>query len=212
MKNETEINELLNKFVDLRDKCSKSKNKKYHLEYHKYKTLCLNELDYLVESKTKKYRSFANYEDLKQEGRTALMLALNSYNPSKGNFYWWANQYIKTKVCREANRHSVMKIPLKHTKEMPPYKVSQFPIMVDHEPNGYDVCSVRELKTVIKDAINKLPDNQKRVINLYYELGDANACTVNQICKKLNVSRMNFLKLLDEAKLNLKNSLKTEFC
>ena len=142
MKKETKaekISDLLTKLVMLRRKCAKSKRSvKLRKEFELVQSQCAKELDYLVEARTRRYKSFSNYDDLRQDGRLALYLALQSYEPEKGDFYWWANKYIKTKISREANRHSTIKIPLKHTKYVTPYKVSQLPIIVDKEPTALE--------------------------------------------------------------------------
>ncbi len=213
MKKETKaerISNLLDKLVMLRRKCAKSRSRKLHKEFEHIQTQCAKELDYLVEARTRKYKSFSNYDDLRQDGRLALYLALQSYEPEKGDFYWWANKYIKTKISREANRHSTIKIPLKHTKHITPYKVSQLPVIVDNEPNALESISKGETDTLIRDAVNKLPDDQRRVIELHYEMSDGNhrdSHSIGKICDRLNITRVNCQKLLNEAKKTLKQEL-----
>jgi RNA polymerase sigma factor (sigma-70 family) len=212
LKNENDIKELLGKFVELRDKCKKSRNKKLHAEFQKYRELCSSKFDYLIESRTRRYRAFSNYDDLRQDGRLALMLALNSYEPSKGDFYWWANQYIKTKICREANRHSSFQIPIKHTKEIQPYKVSQMPVIIDCDPDALSNAESVEIKSMVHEAIDKLPEDQKKIIQLYYEMDGFRQRSIGKMCEELNISRMSCIKLLNEAKESLKNNLEVEFC
>lgn len=209
--NKTEkVNNLLNRLVTLRRKCAKSKSVKLKKELSKVQDECARELDYLVEVRTRRYKSFANYDDLRQDGRLALYLALQSYEPEKGDFYWWANKYIKTKISREANRHSTIKIPLKHTKQVLPYKVSQLPIIVDNEPSALENMTKEEMGSLIRLAVSKLPSEQRKVIELHYEMSSANHCdskSIVKICKSLNISRVNCIKLLNEAKNSLKESL-----
>jgi RNA polymerase sigma factor (sigma-70 family) len=204
------INNLLEKLVILRRKCAKSKrNTKIQKEFEQVQSLCAKELDYLVETRTRKYKSFANYDDLRQDGRLALYLALQSYEPEKGDFFWWANKYIKTKISREANRHSTIKIPLKHTKYVTPYKVSQLPIIVDKGPGALESITSHEVNTLIRNAVSKLPDDQRKIIELHYEMGkfQKESHSIGKICDQLNISRMNCVKLLNEAKKTLKQEL-----
>lgn len=196
---------MLNKFVELRDKRKKSRSKKVHAQYEKYHALCTSKLDYLVEVKTRKYKGFSNYDDLRQDGRLALMMALKSYNPRKGNFFCWASQYIKTKISREANRHSTLKIPIKKTKEMPPYKVSQLPIIVDEEPDGLEFTESEQIKERVRNAIASLPEDQQTVIKLF----GYRSYSIGKICDELDISRSNCVKLLNEAKASLKQNLET---
>lgn len=205
-----EINNLVDKLVDLRKKCVKSRSKKLRREFDEMQEVCAKRLDYLVEARTRKYKGFSNYDDLKQDGRLALYLALQSYEPDKGDFFWWANKYIKTKISREANRHSTIKIPLKHTKYITPYKVSQLPVIVDNGPDAFDSINKDESSFLVRNAVSRLPDNQRRVIELHYEMNTGNrreTFSIGKICDRLNISRGSCVKLLNEAKKTLKQEL-----
>ena len=204
------ISELLGKLVHLRRKYAKSKSIKVKRELDQIQELCTKELDYLVEARTRRYRSFANYDDLYQDGRLALYMALQSYEPEKGDFYWWANKYIKTKISREANRHSTIKIPLKHTKYMLPHKVSQMPIIIDSEPSALEHITKAEVGQNVREAISKLPNDQRKVIELHYEIGckqNTNTGSIMKICSSLKISRANCVKLLEDARNNIKELL-----
>lgn len=200
--NEEALN-ILNKLVDLRNRCKKSKSKKLHEEYRDYEEYCGREFDYLVVSRVQKYKEFANYEDLKQDGRVALLMALRNFEPTKGNFFWWADQYIKTKVKREANHHSTFRIPIKHAKKIQPYKVSAIPIIIDRAASALEILENDELKEQIRDAISQLPESQRKII----ELNGIKSYSINQISKELKIARMECIKLLNEAKQNLKQNL-----
>jgi len=200
---EKEANQILTKLVGLRNKCKHSKNKQLHHDYLKYEAFCGQQFDYLVVSKVQRYRKFANYDDLKQDGRIALLMALRNFEPTKGSFFWWANQYINTKVKREANRHSTMKIPMKHAKKTQPYKVSQLPILIDSGPSALEIIENNELKSQVVAAINKLPDEQKKIL----ELNGIKSYSISQISKELKIARMECIKILNEARKNLKTSL-----
>lgn len=206
------LNELLNNMVALRKRCGKSKNVTLRKELDDIQAECTKELEYLVDARTRKYRGFANYDDLRQDGRIALYRALQTYKPEKGDFFWWANKYIKTKISREANRHSTIKVPLKHAKKVQPYKVSQLPIMVDGELNPLDHIAQDEAVLLVRSAVEKLPEDQRRVISLHYELSGGSdhrrdICSIGKICDRLNISRMNCIKLLADAKKTLKREL-----
>ncbi|MCK9567822.1 sigma-70 family RNA polymerase sigma factor [Candidatus Pacearchaeota archaeon] len=212
MENENHERMLLEKLVTLREKYKLKQNKKNQLEYKKVESDCIMMFSHIVDSRTKKYRGFANYEDLCQDGKIALCRALQTYNPNKGDFYWWCNKYIKTKISREANRHSTIKIPLKHAKLVQPYKVSQLPIIIDGEPSALDRIANDEAVILIRSAVEKLPEDQRRVITLHYELGGGSdnrrdLYSIGKICDRLNISRMSCIKLLTEAKKTLRREL-----
>jgi RNA polymerase sigma factor (sigma-70 family) len=208
MSNNAEIDEIVNKLVTLRRQCEKSKNPKIERELKKIQGLCISKLEYLIDLRTRRYKGFSNYEDLKQDARLSLQLALHSYNPEKGDFFWWANKYIKTKVCREANRHSTIKIPLKYTKDVHPYKVFQIPVMIDESLSALETISKHEKEYIIRKAIDKLPEQHRKVISLYYEVGNkVNCSSVDKICSSLSISRVSCVKLLQEATEQLKQEL-----
>lgn len=200
---EREANEILLKLFELRKKCARSKSKKLHAEYRKQEALCEKKFDYLVLSKLYKYRNFANYEDLKQDGRVALLLALRNFNPHKGSFFWWANQYIKTKIKREANCHSALKIPIKQTQKNHPYKVSQMPIMIDAALDPLQSVEQKEIKKQVREAIQQLPCDQRKII----ELNGIKSYSISRISKELKINRIECVRLLNDAKENLKQNL-----
>jgi RNA polymerase sigma factor (sigma-70 family) len=205
------INELLSDMVVLRNKCKRSKNISLKRELEDIQSECTKELEYLVDARTRKYRGFANYDDLRQDGRLALYRALQTYKPEKGDFFWWANKYIKTKISREANRHSTIKVPLKQAKQVQPYKVSQLPIIIDGEPSALDHIAKDEAVVLVRGAVEKLPEDQRKVITLHYELSGSDSrrdlYSIGKICDRLNISRMSCIKLLAEAKKTLKREL-----
>lgn len=191
-----EANILLTKLIKLRSRKNKEK-------YYIHEQYCSQTFDYLVISRVSKYKEFPNYEDLKQEGRLALILALRNFNPNKGNFFYWADQYITTKVKRQANKHSVFHIPLKHIKDYSPHKVLQLPTIVDSAVSALQLVEMKELSEQIKSEINKLPSDQKKIL----ELNGIKSYSINQISKELNMKKSDCSRLLNAAKQTLKANL-----
>lgn len=198
-----EAKELLDKFVILREKIKTSKSKKVRAEYEACQTVCVNKFDYLIISKLRRYKQFPNYEDLHQDARIALIFALNSYKPGSSNFFWWANQYIKTKISREANRHSTIKIPMKKARELKPYKVSELPLQIDESPDVIEIIESKQIKNKVKKAISLLPEDQRNII----ERNGIKLHSISKISKDLQISRGICIKLLNQAKQNLKENL-----
>jgi len=204
-----EAEKLLQEFVTLRDRCVKSKSKSLRLKYDRCKQTCAEKFDYIVKNKVRKYRNFSNYDDLLQDGRLALMLALDSYKLNQGSWFWWANQYVKTKVSREANRHSTIKIPIKQTKNILPYKLSQMPVIADTSASALESIEVVENTRLVHGAISKLSPIQRRVIEMYFEIGfkGVEKSSISKICEELDISRKDCVKILSQAKRSLKENL-----
>ena len=205
-----EFKRFLNDLILLRDSCKLSNDAALR---HKYKLLqkrYVDQLDYLIDRRTWKYKNFSNYEDLKQEGRVALVMALNSYCPTKGDFFWWVDKYIKTRITREANRHSTIKMPMKYAKKHMPYKVSKIPIMADASPMVCDSIHLAQISERVRKAVNKLPEDQRQVVQSYFEFDNNNLKRSNSIagvCKSLKMSRFKCVELLEKAKDILKKEL-----
>jgi RNA polymerase sigma factor (sigma-70 family) len=205
--NEEEIIQTVEKLVELRK--VQKKNKKHKSEIFTLQNKCVKLMTYLIDYHTRKYKKFANYEDLHQDGMLALHLAIKSYEPTKGNFFWWANKYIKTKISREANRHSTIKIPRKKAREMQPFKVSEIPIMIDGRPDSSETMEQQERENLLRTALNSLSKDQRRVIELHYEINSKprDKRTIESVSKTMKIEKSDCLKLLRVAKKNLKENL-----
>ena len=202
-----EINEIAKEFVELRDGLGKSKNKKNRSKFELFQNAVVKKLSHLVLLRTNRYRMFNNYHDLQQDGFEALFMALKTYRPEKGDFSWWAMKYIDTRISRAANCHSTIKFPLKKAKEMQPHKVSTIPVIIDLNNNPQEKAEQVETKALLMDAISLLPENQRKIILMSYELIGTRSYTITKISEELNISRQNCLKILEEAKDNLKSTL-----
>jgi RNA polymerase sigma factor (sigma-70 family) len=204
-----DVNIYLKKLVNIREQLKENpKDKSLRLKYKKMQEECIIMLEYLVDWRTKRYKQFPNYEDLYQEGRCALLMAMSSYNPDRGDFIWWANKYVKTKISREANKHSTIKIPLKKAGKEPPYKVISMPVFFDETPSAIDNLTNREVNQSVHTAINKLPIEQQQIIIMYFGVHETDRSkSIGAICNKLNISRQNAIKLLQDAKINLATQL-----
>lgn len=200
--NYIETNELLNNLVVARKKYKKDKSKVNYLNYNKLLNLCVEAFDFLVKNRVRRYYKFHNYEDLVQEGRIALISALNTYDNKKGNFYTWAKLYINTKVSRQANCHSTVKIPIRAIAKNKSKKASM-PMTIDSSENAFDSLYSNEMREIVLTAISRLPADQKEVL----ELNNYKYYSVDKICKTLDMSRNNCQKLLKQAHKNLRINL-----
>lgn len=200
-----EADELISEFIRLKKKSRRSKSAKVQKEFRDIHQKCVVTFDYLVTSRIRRYKKFSNYEDLYQDGRIALLLALESYDQDKGNFFWWAKQYIKTKISREANRHSTIKIPMRLARDIQPYKVSEMPVLIDAAPDPFQSQKTKEVREHINRAIDMLPETHRRIIRL----NGIEEHSINKIAEDLKISKVNCIKLLNEARESLKQNLES---
>jgi len=206
--NQIEINKLAREFLRLKKLVAKNPdNIKFVKKYKRFQNHCTYKLAHLVNIKVSKYRKFTNYCDLKQDGFEALLLAFETFKPNKGDFTWWANKYISTRVSRAANAHSTIRFPLKKAKEMQPYKVGTMPILVDQNENPCQHVEAAQKFSFIMEAINELPNTQKQIILMHHEFDGGKNRSVSKISKCLKISRNSCMQLLEEAECSLKDKL-----
>lgn len=208
MLTEQEAQELMIKLIKMRSEVKTSTDSKFINEFKKHEQLCIEKFKYLVSMKTSRYKAFGNYDDLNQEGFEALIKAMTNYNPNKGSFFWWAHKYIDTRISRSANLHTTIRYPLKVAKETAPHKEAVLPLLIEER-----YCPDKELEEVqvnfsISNALNDLSEEQKTVVSLAFGLDGDKPLSINKICKKMNISRANCLKLIKNSLAALKENIK----
>jgi len=203
---EYDAQKLLNKLTLLKQQAKESGNT---TELKKHERLCIEQFKYLINMKTNKYKFFNNYEDLKQEGFLALLTAIDSYLPSKGSFFYWAHQYIDTRLNRMSNAHTLIRYPLKPNEERSSYKEMpiQHLIISDNKYCPHFQLESAEINHNIQSAIDKLPSDQKEIINSFYGLNQDKQ-SISNINKKLKITRLKCLKKLDRGLFNIKEIIK----
>jgi RNA polymerase sigma factor (sigma-70 family) len=203
-----EAEELMKIFISLREKSNLSKNLADIKEFKAHEAICIEKFMYLVSMRTDKYRGFPNYDDLVQEGLEALIKAMINYNPSKGIWFWWAHKYIATRISRTANLHTTIRYPLKFAKENPPHKEPSLPLLIENRFCPDKNVEAAETIDAVKVAMKHLDNNQKAIINLSFGFDGDKPLSINKICKKMNISRMNCIKTINVAIDILKQNIK----
>lgn len=208
MLTEQEAHDLMTKFIDLRTKFKDSGDAKIEVELKRHEQECIEKFRYLVTMKTGRYKAFSNYDDLNQEGFEALIKAMKTFKPNKGNFFAWAHNYIGTRISRSANLHTTIRFPLKVAKANTPHKESVMPIQIEER-----FCPDKELENsqthhAIQDALASLSKEQKEIVGLAYGFDGDKPMSINKICKKLNISRVCCIKTISSALSLMKENIK----
>ena len=208
MLTEQEAQDLMAKLVDLRAQAIDSVDPKLLMQLKCHEQTCIENFRYLITMKTGRYKAFSNYEDLNQEGFEALIKAMKTYNPKKGSFFAWAHNYIGTRISRSANLHTTIRFPLKVAKANTPHKESVMPTMIEER-----YCPDKELEDVqttqaVQGAISVLSDPQKEVINLAFGFDGDKPMSINKICKKLGISRLSCIKMINSSLSLMKENIK----
>lgn len=199
-----ESQQLMEKFIELRELAKNSKE--YELEFKKHERLCISKFQYIIKMKTSRYKKFSNYDDLNQEGNEALVKAMKNYNPKLGNFFWWCHRYVDTRISRSANLHTTIRYPLKVAKKVAPHRQSTIPVMIEENYCPDKQFEGAEISLLIDKAKSHLTNDQCRAIDLAFGFEDR-SLSINKICKKMNISRSDCLKLISTAIVNMKNNI-----
>jgi len=207
MLNIDEANKLVEKLISLRDKANETKSSQDIQEYKKHLNKCVNEFSYIITMRTSRYKAFANYQDLNQEGFEALLKGFKNYNPQKGSIFWWLHKYIDTRIARTANRHTTIRYPLAIAKKEIPHKETLMPTLVEET-----YCPDKQLENhqtlhTLYNVMSSLNEKQQQIINLFYGF-DTEAISINRICQKLHISRAQCIKSMREAHATIKDKIR----
>lgn len=181
--------------LDLLNVWSKSfGKKKEELQY-----LIISKLSYLVYTKIKIYRKKHYYNDLFQEGRLALIRAMNDFNIDKGsNFFTIASWYISNNIrdyLKGVNREVVCE------------NVEQF---VPAQISPQDYYENIEKDKLIKKAILSLPKMERYVLVMRYGFFDSREYTLREIGEMFSVSKQYVEQVEKKAVLNLQKKIDKE--
>lgn len=208
MISEKEAQELITKLISLRKANEKKPSPKLRLQLQRHERLCMEKFRYLVTMRTNRYKSFANYEDLNQEGYYALLKAMKNYNPKKGIFFYWAHKYIETRIARSANLHTAIRFPLKFARINTPHKESQFPLMIETRFVPDKIFESNQITTVITSVLNELTPDQRDIVSLAFGFSGEKPMSMAKICKKKSLSRQYCAREMDTALSIIKEKIK----
>jgi RNA polymerase sigma factor (sigma-70 family) len=200
--------ELMIELIKLKKIAKETKRKHDILTYEKHFALCMSKFEYLVKMKTSKYKTFANYEDLNQEGREAMIKAMNTFDPKKGNWFAWAHDYIGTRIFRSANLHTAIRYPLKFARETPPHKETFMPELIEEHMCPDTDLERSQMTTAVHNALSVLTKQQKEIVSLAFGFNGGNPLTVNKICRKIRMNRLDCFAILEEALSLMKENIK----
>lgn len=203
---EQEANDIAFKYINLKSQVEKNNSIKDKIELKKHEQLCVDKFKYIIDKRSFKYKQFSNYLDLRQDGFEALFLAMKSYNYNKGNFSWWADKYIATRISRSANAHSTIRIPIKKAKNIKPWKVIDLP---DNQTEEITQCDYESKQTNhnINIAVSKLNNQQQIIIKSIYGLYGFEPSTITKTAKQMNLPKKKVAEIFEQAKNQLQKIL-----
>lgn len=207
MINEEQAQKIVNEYQSILRDYESEPTETNLIKLKKIESKCLDKLSYLVKMKVGKYRQFSNYDDLFQEGLIVLLRAMKNYSSDKGSFFWWAHKYIGTKIFRSASNHSVIKIPIKQTAKIIPYKEIVMPLLIENKdcPDvNYDKKETREMLTECYDNLTNI---QKQVIDMMYGIKNNNPMPLHKVCLALKLSRQQCERIIEQSLIKMKRNM-----
>jgi len=137
---------------------------------------------YLVQSRIRRHRGQAFYEDLLQEGRIGLMDAFAKFNPERGkNFFKFAQWHIQTKIRRclikELGRNEVL---TKNKDAIWPSQEEQDPFVILERTQG---------SGLLLKALDFLPSRDRKILYMRFGVQGGVPQTLQQIGDQFGLSR-----------------------
>lgn len=202
-----EAQKLMETLIQLRAKAKKTKDTKDIKEFKSHEKLCIEKFKYIVLIKASRYKNFANYEDLVQDGMEGLVKAMRTFRLGRGSAFYWFHRYVDTLIARRANLHTTIRFPLKHAKAIAPHRESALPILIDPLCGPHDILERNEILRAASANFVNLSVNQKKVARLLFGLDSGNPQSITNVCKQLRMSRPVCVKLLDQVFHILKKNI-----
>lgn len=203
-----EAQQLMETFIELRIRAKETNSPSDMSNFKMHERLCIEKFSYLVAMDARRYKSFANYEDLYQEGYEALVKGMKNYNPKKGNAFWWFHRYIKTRIQRSANTHTTIRYPLKVAKANIPHKEANMPVMIEEVHCPDKELENAQVMNAVMDSMDLLDGKQKDVMGLIYGITVDKPLSINKTCKKLGITRVNCVNTIESSLAVIRENIK----
>ncbi|MFA5048783.1 MAG: sigma-70 family RNA polymerase sigma factor [Patescibacteria group bacterium] len=157
----------------------------------------VKQLGYLVQSKIKGYKHQLFYGDLLQEGKLGLLKAIKDFDPVRGiNFFKFACWHIQHRIKLYLHWYKKINMVLKDEDNY----------FGTYEECSSDIFEQAEVKQTIINALNKLPEIDKRVLIMRFGINNNNFYTFKQIGDELFLSKQRIEQIQKRALLRLKNN------
>jgi len=159
----------------------------------------VSRLGFLVHSRIRGHKELALYDDLLQEGRIAILRALEDFRMERGqNFFMFANWHIRTRVRRFLEREMRRREKL----------VGEFAEAPGDETSPQIPVQERESREAIMRALDFLPDHDRKVIIMRFGFDGQEPRTFRQIGSILGITRQRVQQIETAALQRLRRNRK----
>jgi RNA polymerase sigma factor (sigma-70 family) len=192
---------VLNRLIELRNIKNTTLSKKDKIAYDNYFNVVFKRFSYIVDIHTNKYKKYANYQDLKQEGSMGLFIALNNFNPARSkNLFRVIHWYVSTRIQRSAHKHDLVRLTLKQSKDNNHLnRVDAMPIIIDESKNPYEYLESSVINKEVINAVSNLLPLEKTIVSLYFGIDSNKKTNITNICNQTKMPRVKVLEILQSA-------------
>ena len=164
-KKNKEIYEILNEFVQIRDKFnSDTSDLKLSKQYDQCYEKIIKKFSYIPDVHARKYLRYPNYADLVQEGMLGLVMAVNNFDMQRSRcFLKLANWYVKTRIKRAANKFDLISVPI-YSKNSALQRVGSLPVIIYEDDCLYKKDNISHIKSKL---LNLSPKRRKIFFSFY---------------------------------------------
>jgi len=151
-------------------------------EKPKIQSMLIKRLTYMVQSKIKGYRERSFYGDLLQEGKIGLLQAIKDFDPLRGvNFF----KYAEWRILHQIRMY------LRWQKRTEKFTISEEENYFGEacETNPYQYYEEIEGQIVLKQALEKLPEMDRRILVMRFGMFGSDSHTFKQIGDIYSVSK-----------------------
>jgi len=209
-KENKQIFELLSKFTALKTRAKELNGPDKIIadkEYKNFLNVLIKKFSYIPELHARRYIKYTNYQDVLQEGLLGLVMALDKFDIDRSrNFFQLANWYVKTRVCRSANKFNVISIPIAQGKEKALLRMDEPTGMADTRCTQAEQLECVQQSEIMKRTLSILPKDSLNVFCSYHgfnvENGEVSVVekkTIADIAQDMKISRARVKKLIDTA-------------
>jgi RNA polymerase sigma factor (sigma-70 family) len=165
----------------------------------KVQDLLVKRLTYLVQSKIKGYRERSFYSDLLQEGKIGLLRAMVDFDPLRGvNFF----KYAEWRILHQIKMY--LRWQKRAQRAILAKEENYFGTICEPDPHQY--YEQAESQVVLREALEKLPELDRRVLVMRFGIFGSDSHTFKQIGEMYSVSKQRIEQIQRRAISRLKKN------
>ena len=157
----------------------------------------LSKMGYIISKRISCYKNTSMYEDLLQEGRMGIMMAMEKFDADRSpNFFHYSTWHVQNKIriYLQKQRKNKCEILMEETVDYA------------NETDLNNIMEEKETKSVLLSAIEMLPKIDQQILKMRFGLVDDEGATYKQIGDVFSLSKQRIEQIASRAVLRLKKN------